>query len=158
MTEIVSKYQCQWIGHLAPMSTERIPKQLLFGKLPKTCPRHGPKRQKRDVAVMAIRTLGIDKDWFTIAQHQWFVNRFIYLTILWRCVWATDPLNNKHFLVCAFVYWNILEISKYINNIVALDIYIDHGNLEAPGFQCSCGRTFCRKGDLTRHSHFCKAS
>ena len=46
----------------------RIPKQLLFGELIKTRPRHGPKRRRRDLAVMDVRTLGIEGDRFTIAQ------------------------------------------------------------------------------------------
>ena len=31
------------------------------------------------------------------SNGQQFVNRFSYLTILWRSVWTTDPLNNQHF-------------------------------------------------------------
>ena len=46
----------------------RIPKQLLFGELIKTRPIHGPKRRRRDLAVMDVRTLGIEGDRFTIAQ------------------------------------------------------------------------------------------
>jgi len=42
-TEIISKYRCQWLGHLARITNDRIPKQLLFGELIKTCPRQGPR-------------------------------------------------------------------------------------------------------------------
>ena len=44
MTKTVSKYQCRWLGHLASMSNEGIPKQLCFGELYKIRPRHGPEK------------------------------------------------------------------------------------------------------------------
>ena len=55
------------------MGNDRISKQLFFGELVKTRPRHGPKKQWRDLAVMDVRTLRIEGDWFTIAQNrqQW---------------------------------------------------------------------------------------
>jgi len=60
------------LGHLARRN-DQIPKQLLFGELVKTRPRYGPKKRWRDLAVMDVRTLGIEGDWFTIAQNrqQW---------------------------------------------------------------------------------------
>ena len=45
-----------------------MPTQLLFGELTKTRPRHGPKKRWRDLAVTDVRTLGIERDWFEIAQ------------------------------------------------------------------------------------------
>ena len=53
--------------HLARMEDFRMPKQLLFGELTKTRPRHGPKKRWRDLAVTDVRTLGIERDWFEIA-------------------------------------------------------------------------------------------
>ena len=53
-------------GALERMGNDQIPKQLLFGELAKT---HGPKKRWRDLAVMDVRTLGIEGDWFTIAQN-----------------------------------------------------------------------------------------
>ena len=43
---------------------------LLFDKLVKTHPRHGPKKRWRDLAVMDARTLRIEGDWFTIVQNR----------------------------------------------------------------------------------------
>ena len=43
---------------------------LLFGKLVKTRPRHGIKKRWRDLAVMDVRTLRIEGDWFTNAQNR----------------------------------------------------------------------------------------
>ena len=82
----------------------------------------------RACAVMDIRTLRIGRDWFTIVQdrQQWsaiYEQIRLYLTILWKSVWRTDPLTNKHFLGCVVVSINILDISKDFNHIVALNIW-----------------------------------
>ena len=52
------------------MEDFRVPKKLLFGELTKTRPRHGPKKRWRDLAVTDVRTLGIERDWFKIAQDR----------------------------------------------------------------------------------------
>ena len=52
------------------MDSSRLPKQLLFSELTKTHPRHGPKRHWRDLAVMDVRALGIEGDWYKIAQDR----------------------------------------------------------------------------------------
>ena len=57
------------------------------------------------------------------SSGQQFVNRFIYLTILWKSMLPTDHLNNKHFLVYAVIPLNALEILKDINYFVALNIW-----------------------------------
>ena len=61
------------VGYLGRMGNDQIPKQLHFGELVKTHPRHGPKKRWRDLAVLDVRTLGIEGDWLTIAQNrqQW---------------------------------------------------------------------------------------
>ena len=41
--EIVMLNRMQWLGHIARMPEHRIPKQILFGRLPKARPFHGTK-------------------------------------------------------------------------------------------------------------------
>ena len=70
MVDILKKHCLRWLGHLARMDSSRLPKQLLFSELTKTHPRHGPKRRWRDLAVMDVRALGIEGDWYKIAQDR----------------------------------------------------------------------------------------
>ena len=46
---IIRERRLRWLGHVARMENTRLPKCLLFGELPATRPRHGPKRRWRDV-------------------------------------------------------------------------------------------------------------
>jgi len=59
------------------------------------------------------------------SSGQQFVNRFIYLIVLWRSVPLTGPLKLllRHFLLHAVVPLNILEILHDINHFVVLNIW-----------------------------------
>ena len=70
MADAISGHRCRWLGHLARMEDFKISKQLLFGELTKTPPRHGSKERWRDLAVTDVRTLRIERDWFEIAQDR----------------------------------------------------------------------------------------
>ena len=71
---------------------------MLFGELTKTRPRHGPKKRWRDLAVTDVRTLGIERDWFEIAQGgQHCVNRFVLLLVLERFVQLQNLLQFQFF-------------------------------------------------------------
>ncbi len=45
----VKKGKLEWFGHVARMPDHRLPKSLLFGWLPWSCPRSGPRKRWRDV-------------------------------------------------------------------------------------------------------------
>ena len=74
MTDILRKHLLRWLGHLLErMDSSRLSKQLLFGELTKTRPRHGLIRCWRGLAVMDVRALRIKRDWYKIVQDrkQW---------------------------------------------------------------------------------------
>jgi len=161
MVEVIGKYRCRWLGHLARMGNDRIPKQLLFGELIKTRPRHGPKKRWRDLAVMDVRTLGIEGDWFTIAQdrQQWSTTCEQYHLSgegVEVCAANRPSLPQIFSCTCGRTFKRSGDLTRHKNFCGTQNL--DNGSLEAHTFQCSCGRTFRRKGDLTRHSHFCKAT
>ena len=47
---LLRQHRLRWLGHIARMNDERIPKQMLFGELPAIHPRYGPKKRWRDTA------------------------------------------------------------------------------------------------------------
>ena len=50
MADILMGHRLRWLGYLARMESNRLPKQLLFGELVKKRPSHGTKRRWRDIA------------------------------------------------------------------------------------------------------------
>ena len=103
-----------------------MPKQLLFGELEKKRPSHGTKRRWRDVVAADIKAAGVSEDWYEVAQDR----------RAWRalCQDRISSLVEQH-----SQGWPVG--SAFTNR--------------ATSFTCVCGRSFRRKGDLTRHTRFC---
>ena len=61
----------RWLGHLARMEDDRVPKKVLFGWLPQPRPPHGTKMRWRDRVRKDLRKFGIDeRTWYTEAQER----------------------------------------------------------------------------------------
>ena len=73
MAVLLRQRRMRWLGHMARMDDDRAPKCVLFGELPATRPRHGPKRRWRDIVLNDLERLGVDKTWCGLAQvrNQW---------------------------------------------------------------------------------------
>ena len=127
MAEILMKHRLRWLGHLARMESHRMPKQLLFGELQKKRPSHGTKRRWRDVAAADIKSVNAGAEWYDLAQD--------------RNAWAAVCKEGIESLVDQHQY------GTYTANLSRLN--------RAGSYPCPCGRSFRRKGDRTRHSHFC---
>lgn len=69
VSDILRKRRLQWLGHVARMSEDRMPKRLLFGWLPKTRPPHGPRLRWKDRVQADLKTLDV-RDWFNVAQDR----------------------------------------------------------------------------------------
>ena len=120
------KHRLRWLGHMAHMESDRLPKQLLFGELVKRRPSHVVKRRWHDVAAADLKAISVE-DWYNIAQDR----------KAWRAICSDGlaSLVDRHrYGVCAT---NLPAAPRTTNHL------------------CRCGRSFCRQGDLTRHSHFC---
>ena len=151
----------RWLGHLARMDSSRIPKQLLFGELVRPRPRHGPKRRWRDLARMDVSLLGIEQNWYEIAQdrQQWVsVCEQIHASsgVGEICAANRPSLLQPFICACGRSFKRSGDLTRH-QRFCGMQ-HLDCEDVELPTFNCSCGRTFHRKGDLTRHSHFCKAT
>ena len=161
MADTISGYRCRWLGHLARMEDFRIPKQLLFGELTKTRPRHGPKKRWRDLAVTDVRTLGIERDWFEIAQDRlrWstLCEQFRSSAGVGEICAVAEPAPTPILrCTCGRTFWRPGDLTRHRRFCGGQ--HLDRGSLEPSTFHCFCGRVFHRKEDLTRHSRFCEAT
>ena len=60
-----------WLGHVARMGDNRLPKQLLFGEFLTVRPFHGPRLHWRDIVLRDIQRLGLDTlNWYDVAQDR----------------------------------------------------------------------------------------
>ena len=61
----VTKRRLEWLGHVARMPDHRIPKQTLFGWLPESRPRGGPRRRWRDLIRRDLKVIEVE-------EEQWY--------------------------------------------------------------------------------------
>ena len=64
------KHRLRWLGHLARMEPNCLPKHILYGELDKKRPRHGTRKRWRDVATPDINAVGASEDWYEVAQDR----------------------------------------------------------------------------------------
>ena len=62
VSDVIRRRRLEWLGHVARMSGDRIPKQLCFGWLEKARPPEGPRLRWKDLAD-DLKRLGIPPDW-----------------------------------------------------------------------------------------------
>ena len=67
VAEKVRSRQLEWLGHVARMPDNGIPKHLLFAALPAVRPAYGPRLRWKDVAHRHLSAAGHAKDWFKLA-------------------------------------------------------------------------------------------
>lgn len=71
----VMNRRLQWLGHVARMQDQRIPKACLFGWLPQPRPQGGPRRRWRDVIRKDLKEIELPEErWFeatTTSRQGW---------------------------------------------------------------------------------------
>ena len=74
LSDKVRMRRLEWLGHLACMAGDRLPKQLLFARFPQSCPFCGPRQRWKDVIARELSAAGIDQSsWVDTAtdRKQW---------------------------------------------------------------------------------------
>ncbi len=77
---ILMQRRMEWLGHVARMSDDRIPKSLLFGLLPCSRPPGGPRKRWRDCAIADLKAIGAPCSWYTTATTDRYEWRSLYRT------------------------------------------------------------------------------
>ena len=119
----VTGHCLEWLGHLAQMPDNRIPKRCLFGWLPQARPRGSPRKRWRDVIRADLRTAKVSEDnWYQLAttsRQEW---RALYREAL-DVMRASDQQGET---------------------LQATPTQVECQE---------CGRTFRREGDKKRHKY-----
>ena len=69
----------EWLGHLARMPDQRLPKMCIFSWLPQTRPQGGPRRRWRDLVKTDLKAVGVSNGcWYSKALDRKH----------WREVWG----------------------------------------------------------------------
>ena len=70
-TAKVTKRRLEWLGHVARMPNQHIPKMALFGWLPEPRPPGGPRKRWRNQIRQDLRAVGVsEEDWYEEASHR----------------------------------------------------------------------------------------
>ena len=68
LTDKIFKRRAEWLGHLARMPDNRIPKISLCSWLPQPCPRGGPRKRWKDVIRKDLQRMKVSEDeWYEAA-------------------------------------------------------------------------------------------
>ena len=140
MSDRVRHRRLEWLGHVARLDPERVPKQLLFSHLLTSRPACGPRRRWRDVIREDLREV---PDWFAVATDRTAWRNFINT--------PAEPGQPSPAIVCDICYRSFRRSCDMARHKCKaerqLPLHLQRGALQCP----VCSRWFASKGGLAVH-------
>ena len=138
LEDVVIERRLRWLGHVARMQEDRIPKKLLFGWLSHRRPMHGCKLKWRDRVRKGLKRFKIDeRRWYRDAKERG----------LWRAQ-CREGLNicTKERLEKDRIWWEAAS---------TFDRHDTSSTTTTSPFVCdTCHRLFMRRQDMARYKYW----
>ena len=163
ITSKVTRRRLEWLGHVARMPDDRIPKKILFGWLPKTRQAGGPRKRWRDHIRKDFKLVGVSEtDWYHEATRSRNAWRAVYRVGLddalereqqeQEVYSQLDPSQEPNKILCQVCKRSFKSESGFKRH-KCLDernkpVCEQHGATKC----ASCGRWFRSKGGLAVHT------
>ena len=102
------------------MQDYRLPKQCLFGWLPKTRPSRGPRRRWRDLVKKDLTAVKVGEDWYNVAQdrNKWSATWSQSLKEHQKEQQASGPIGEKTVLCCECGRWFRREQTRHDRSVL----------------------------------------
>ena len=144
MEHRIRRRRLEWLGHMARMEDDRIPKALLFGSFPGKRPAHGPRKRWRDCARLDVHQL---PEWYQVATSSRRDWRQFYLGLHDKDNSDTDR-SSVSCRTCRREFRRLGDLKRHkCAAIRRLPAHLQPGSCCCP----RCNRWFLSKGGLASH-------
>ena len=126
LEDSIAARRLRWLGHVARMDNQRLPKILLFGRLPQSRPTHGTKMRWRDRISKDLVKFGLNQNaWYSVSQERskWrgdcregladVTNKRLQDDVLKRAAASTRPIGPFECPVCKRCFSRQQDIARH---------------------------------------------